>query len=309
MLAALGYVALVAMLSVVRMGGEPLIGRVVPLVQPGGRGFTLERFREADRSGPVDILFIGPSQCYRSFDPRWFNEKGFTSMNLGSTAQCPITSLPLIQKYLDQLKPKLVVMVVSQHALAGDALESQADLASNLPIDRHVFDMTLATQDITAVTVALSAAVRNRLHPLAQAKQQVLLPDVYVPGGFVDTTREFEDHHLPPHMKLDLRDDQRRGQERCLAEFRLRKMPCVTVAMPITPETRAKIDNYAANHATITAWMQSLSVPYTDLNFVLDLKTSEHFYDELHLDRDGVRLANEALLAWLQSLHLLPTKP
>ena len=72
---------------------------------PGGIGFTLERIREAETAGPVDILFVGSSHAYRGFDPRIFAALGFTSFNLGTKAQSPLNTDFLLRRYWPRLQP------------------------------------------------------------------------------------------------------------------------------------------------------------------------------------------------------------
>src|SRR5438067_355769 len=67
---------------------------------PGGRFFSLARFRDAARHEPVEVVVFGSSHAYRGFDPRVFAAAGHTLVNLGSTNQTPLNSRFLAELYL-----------------------------------------------------------------------------------------------------------------------------------------------------------------------------------------------------------------
>ncbi|MFZ1333373.1 MAG: hypothetical protein WAR83_14355, partial [Flavobacteriales bacterium] len=56
----------------------------------GGGGHMHTRIAELKDHPPVDIVFLGSSHTYRSFDPRSWASAGYSSFNLGSSAQSPI---------------------------------------------------------------------------------------------------------------------------------------------------------------------------------------------------------------------------
>ena len=78
----------------------------------GCYGHSLTRMREVKELSDIDVLIIGSSHAYRGIDPRIFKEKGLNTFNLGSSLQTPINTKILLKKYLDKLKPKLVIYVV-----------------------------------------------------------------------------------------------------------------------------------------------------------------------------------------------------
>ena len=47
-------------------------------------------FQEVRRHEDVDIVFVGSSHAYRSFDPRFFAREGLTTFNIGTRAQTPL---------------------------------------------------------------------------------------------------------------------------------------------------------------------------------------------------------------------------
>jgi lysophospholipase L1-like esterase len=48
-----------------------------------------------------------------------------------------------------------------------------------------------------------------------------------------------------------------------------------------------------------------MGVKYVDFNDSLVLETKTHYFDELHLNQQGVEKFNDALILWLQQEKLL----
>ena len=104
------------------------------IYKSGGAGHSLNRFDEVKNKENVDILFLGSSHTYRGFDNRIFNNasaNGFTSFNLGSSAQTPIQTEVLLNRYLNQLNPKIAIYEVYPITFTLDGIESAMDLISN----------------------------------------------------------------------------------------------------------------------------------------------------------------------------------
>jgi hypothetical protein len=300
------YFAILCVLSIFKAGGEPLIGRLLPLAVPGGSGFTLERMREADTIQDIDILFIGPSQSYRSFDPRWFKEKGLRIFNLGTTAQSPLNTYHLLKANLKRMNPKLVVIAVSQHAMATDGIESFADLTSNMPVDASLIEMACSIKKITAMNLIVAGLIRDRLSPMAGFEQNNVPRDLYVKGGYVESSRDYSSHHLPDQMPLLIHTRQKQYLMKCLNLLNDVNIPAVTLSTPITSETISKISNYVENQNELQKLMNEKKVPYVDLSYSVPLLWNEHFFDELHLNPKGVAITGAYVHRWLEERGLLP---
>src|SRR5690606_12876278 len=63
-------------------------------------GSSYIRFQEVKKYNNVDIVFIGSSHAYRGFDPRIFKKAGYSSFNMGSTAQTPVQTKYLLEQYI-----------------------------------------------------------------------------------------------------------------------------------------------------------------------------------------------------------------
>ena len=75
----------------------------------GSYGHMHSRLKEVRESGQVELLFLGSSHTYRGFDTRLFEAEGWRVFNLGSSSQSHLQTQVLLQRYLQSLRPKLVI--------------------------------------------------------------------------------------------------------------------------------------------------------------------------------------------------------
>src|SRR5690606_4167572 len=76
----------------------------------GCYGHLNTRVKEISKFQDVDILVLGSSHAYRGFDNRVFEKQGLKLFNLGSSSQSPMQTNILLNQYVDELNPKLVVL-------------------------------------------------------------------------------------------------------------------------------------------------------------------------------------------------------
>lgn len=69
----------------------------------------------------IDLLFLGASHAYRSFDPEIFDKKlNINSFNLGSSSQNPIDSYYVLKEAIKYNKPKMVIYEITWLAFEGE---------------------------------------------------------------------------------------------------------------------------------------------------------------------------------------------
>jgi hypothetical protein len=77
------------------------------------RSITFNNFYKT-KLNSVDMIFLGSSRAYCSFNPRVFNDKlNISSYNLGSSEQSFASSYYILRETLKYQKPKLVIQEVS----------------------------------------------------------------------------------------------------------------------------------------------------------------------------------------------------
>ncbi len=276
-------------------------------VETGGFGFTLPRLREAEARGKVDILFLGSSHTYRSFDPRIFAEYGYQSFNLGTTGQTPINSYYVLQRYFPKLQPKLVIMDIYRDLYDRDGLESFYDLSKNAPFSWELLAMAVALRTPHALNAALDNFFLTKSGRLHRAKQKPFENENYVPGGYVETRKVYTKTPHPKPRRVEMLEFQLNYLRRIIDYVQERGSRIVLVSQPEPLEILHAVENYDEIAATFAAIAREKGVWYFDFNFKLPVQLHVHFADADHLNPAGVRLYNKALIDTLQKHQLLPS--
>ena len=302
LVAVLAYPVLIFLFGLILPG--QLAGNVrYPL---GAYGHMNTRMKEVQGQAPVDVLFIGSSHAYRGFDPRIWAKRGYSSFNLGSSAQTPIQSELLLKQYLPTLRPRLVVMEVHPGPFREEGVESAVDLMANRPVDAAISGMAWNMGDVMVCNTLLYAKVRQALGMDDDFNEDPVKDhDQYVNGGFVQRTKG----GFVPVGKLRRESttpspEQWEAFQRILAYLRSQRCPVVLVEAPMT---RWMYEGLYADHHVFADSMSGAG-RYIDMNGQVALTDTVHFFTKGHLDQAGVEIFNEALLDTLEGRAWLPVK-
>jgi len=307
----LGVIAVMAnTLQPVLYNGRPVTN--VPLNQPDG-GLTVLRFREADAFGPVDVLFMGSSHCYRTFDTAWYAAQGVRTFNLGSSAQGPLITRHLASRYLDQLDPQLVVLEVYSETLKSNSAESLLDQLANRPLDSDLVRMTAAVGGVKAWNALLVQALRFTGEPVESREPEYEPANGhYVSGGFV--RRDGHSGGLPAYegSPTSLNGKQLDSLGKLIETVQGQGRKIVLVGQPLPAATLAAITDYVDIQNTVAAVAAAHNVPFYDFNGLVkkagsrDLHDPALFYDYHHYNGDGVAAFNPVFLELLRRDGWLP---
>lgn len=243
----------------------------------------------------VDILFLGSSHSYRTFDTRFYNRQGYSCFNLGSSNQTPMQTYVLLNQYLDSINPKQVIFEVHTDIMANDGVEAAVNLLRNVPISGAGFRMALEERNMKVFNTCLyafySQKIRHRLEHYAE--DTVTNNYRYIPGGFCEVdSNEFEVKRYPmTDLKIEPR--QMRALKRCLRLLEVRGIPYTLVEVQDAEQLRRSF----RNHDWFEQQMSALG-PYRYK--ILPLVDTLHFYNSNHLDKAGIELFNEDLAADLR---------
>lgn len=259
-------------------------------------GHTQTRLKEVKDFGVVDILFLGSSHAYRGFDNRIFDKAGFRSFNLGTSAQTPLQTQILLQRYLDRLHPKVIVYEVFPTTFSIDGVESFTDILANDSIDLSTLKIVMAQHNMrlynTLVFQFITDPFNKNLHS-AQPKQ--IDDDTYISGGYVEKKMSYFKYMHHPEQKWDFNDDQFKAFGETLAFIKQRDIKIILVFAPIT----SSFYHAHTNNASFDDRMKKYG-EYYNYNEILNMNDSLHFLDEHHLNQDGVELFNESLAKTLK---------
>ena len=261
---------------------------------------TLLRFREIEEQKDLDVLFLGSSHCYRTFDPRFFSRHGLRTFNMGSTAQAPLNTYHLLKKHLPRLSPRVVVQEVYFGVLESSGYESLLDLLENTPLDRTLVDIAVGTGDFRALNGVLVRAFDLTRPPLQEVAPAMYSGDLYVSGGFVERLRPKSDWDPPTARPIEPRDEQLDYLVACAALARTRGARVVWVIQPMPTETLARYPNLEAVRTLQRRTAEAAGVPLWDFNVKMDLGDRGYYFDDDHLNQQGVERLNAKLLVELE---------
>jgi hypothetical protein len=173
----------------------------------GGYGYTLTRLQEVKKTSNVDVLFLGSSHTYRSFDNRIFKKNSITSFNLGSNAQSALQTNLLLKRYLKQLKPSLVVYEVYPGNLSNDGVESSLNIISNDDIDVEALNMVFKQNHLKVYNSFIYGFFKDAIKNKSTIKENLnRFDDRYVRGGYVE--KKIKHYNKLKHSPSDWKINQ-----------------------------------------------------------------------------------------------------
>ena len=260
----------------------------------GAYGHMYTRIREAEKIKNIDMLFIGSSHAYRGFDTRIAKTYGYVSFNFGSSAQTPVQTELLLKKYLRSLNPKTVIYEVYPYTFTIDGVESSLDMIANGKLDYDVLNMAFSLNNIKTYNSLVYGYYReifNRNKNFSENK--IIDKDSYIPGGFVE--REMSFNNIPAEDGIKTTEwipvkYQEKAFERILKLVNERGIKLILVQSPVT---KAEYENYN-NNDKIDLYF-SAKARYYNFNGLLNLSDSSDFYNNDHLNQNGVSIFNKSL--------------
>jgi len=270
----------------------------------GGGGHMHTRIAELKDHPPVDVVFLGSSHTYRSFDPRLWASAGYTSFNLGSSAQSPIQTELIVNEYVDALAPKLIILEI--YGMLGnlDGVESSLDLIANRRIDGATIRMALEANNMKVYNSLIYGYIRQLSGKDKDFIEPITKPtDRYISGGYderIDGTFHAETISSPKFeepLKF-----QWNAFMRTLGTLEKRGYKVVLLR---TPTTKAHSDRVKITSPDQLAWLAQQK-NYLDMTTVQALSDTTYFYDLHHLNSTGVAAFNTVLMDTLNSLGYLP---
>ncbi len=264
-----------------------------------GKGimFTYKRFEEAQKTKNVDILFIGSSHANRGFDPRIFRKAGYKTFNLGTGAQTPLQTLYLLKRFSQELNPKLLIFEVSPILFTFDGVESSLDIISNdNNYNIEKLQMIIDQNHLKVYNTFLFSYFQHNLFNKVNNKDTVIGIHKYIPGGYIEKELQFFENKNHPPKKWQFKKLQWKAFENIIKYTRKKNITLILIQAPIT----SSLYNSHLNNSIFNTKMIN-SGEYYNFNNLINLNDSLHFYDEHHLNQNGVKIFNNSLLKVLES--------
>ncbi len=201
--------------------------------------------------------------------------------------------------------PRLVVFEVHPDIMSYDGVESSLYLLCNSTPSWSMVPVVLRSRNAKVMCTAVYAALHNTFSRQFATYDEPV--DVrghrYVDGGFVE--REVEHYSPQPHESTAIRplQSQCAALQRCVDYLKKQGVPCILLEVPDTKVLMCSYDNLAEFQAQIRCYGNFY---FKSLDTLVD---SLHFYDDTHLNQEGVMLYNtfvrdSIILPTLDSLNL-----
>ena len=265
------------------------------LLYQEGDGLVLKKMQESNNLKNPDILFLGSSHAYRSFDPKLFEDAGITSYNWGTSQQTHPQTGMVIREYVSDLKPKLVVYEVFPEIFAMTGRESMADfLNAGKPFDVSFFDISQFDNSIALINTYLIKYSRKLID--LEKKPNALNEEVSFYKGFVTNTDVYKVTRTINDLKWVPRENQIRAFEDNLAYLKELHIPVILVVAPYPFDY--------INTGEIISYLESKE-ELLFYNKILFFDKKQDFSDFHHINYNGVRKLNRHLIDFIKKKQYL----
>jgi len=261
----------------------------------GGNGHLYSKIQELDSIDQTDILVLGSSLAYRGIDPRVFKQYDQQLFNLGSSAQTHIQTEVLLKRYLNIIRPKLVIYDVSPYLFLSDGVESSLDLVSNGPLTNDLLKMVFSVNHIKVYNALIYRLASDLTGKYSEYTEQVeKYNDTYISGGFVQkksTSFKADNTGIINNSSLKPKSNQISAVQRNISLIKNSGSNLVLVSAPMSNQLFNRGRDYSYLDSIINE-----EGDYIIFRNKLNLVDSIHFYDQSHLNAAGVNAYNDALI-------------
>ena len=301
-------IALLIFLAFPWKNGLSIWENLEPALIPNNIDHKMERFAEAEKSGPVDVLFLGSSHSFFSFDPRIFRAAGYSSFNLGTAAQAPTTTLGVYRAYRTRLRPRLVIYESYPYIFRIDGLEDFYSQISTLPLQPKLFKTAWDLRQFKAFQALAVVAFKKNIMGVQSKPRRPHSFYRYISGGFLETFQRSQKPllNLPAPRQLEMKPEEIQSFTTLLREIRADGIPVVVAIQPIPKNYQATFLNYDAAIQQLQAIARREADGFLNPDNKLNLDPHRHFMDHDHLNMEGVKIFNANILHSLRKLNLQP---
>lgn len=256
----------------------------------GHNGHLHSRIKELSNFNQLDLLILGSSYAYRNFDPREFETCGIHCFVLGSSAQTPLQSKILLQRYLGKLRPQKVVYAVNPKMFCIDGVESTLDLLANDPDNEGIWELAWHQKNIKVFNALLYKSLAQ-YHPSVKYYNEPVVKgfDTYISGGYVATSESKYQPGKYTNEPLAIREDQWVAFLDALAILKSQNIPVILVFPPVTNAYYNSLKEVSAFNVRL----KMLGYPYFNYNEPCYYCKTEFFYDEQHMKASAVPSFNQ----------------
>ncbi len=280
-----------------------IIGYYFPAIYPKPNnvyyGFNPKmylRMEDIKNYNDVDVLFLGSSHSYRSFDTRIYEDNNLRCFNLGSSSQTPIQTEVLLQRYLKHFNPKTIVFEVSPMIFSLDGIESSLDFIANYRKHNLCITKLVKWYNIKTINALIVRQYKEFINVNRDFHVDSKIgKDLYISGGFVEREISFYKPNRLKNKRIKINKDQLKAFNRIVKEIHSKNIKLILVQAPITNSLYSSYSNMT----DFDKLMTNYQTDYYNFNKLLNLNDSIYFYDSHHLNQNGVTVFNKEFVKLL----------
>lgn len=280
--------------------------------------YRWEEFYALPKGDSLDILFLGSSHAYRSFDPQLMDSLwGISSFNLGSSGQTPLTSLHVLRNAILHQRPRMVVMELYFYTfMEVDQLNNGGNNWLEMRPSSAKWQFLWQGFDLYEMLALTVLPVLRRKNAVPYILRKYLRGDdhldhagQYAGRGYVSRVDRISAERLQSpdlYDQLDLPENwalaKHEAALRDLVAFcRKEGIALRFISSPMPRITVQKMKDQARIDLYLEKFSAKLGVPYRNdtQNPELGLQDTLHFFDNNHLNVAGVRIWNQHLQEFL----------
>ncbi len=295
--------------------------------------FTQSRFQDfyVLPKNSLDMVFIGSSHSYCTFDPEIFDTQlGISSFQMGTPLQHPDTTYYLLQEIYRSQTPKIIVMEAYWDVLDDDFEMKQANsffevlendtmkkeyIKKVFPMGEKVKYFLLPIRFQQDYFAYEGNVMEEKLEKFYQVKKKQVQTqkgqEYYRSKGYVYCDMEM----LPDEYDLTNQFRSLNGKEWNISkkqEKYVKKISqlcnqkgskLILVTAPIANVSMDYIKNYDVIHESVAELAEKMQIPYIDYNLVNQqekLLKNENFRDDAHLNHSGVQIVDNHFIQWMK---------
>jgi hypothetical protein len=249
-------------------------------------------FKVLDTIQHVDYLIIGSSHAYRNFNPAIFEENGYSCFNIGSSSQAPANSYALLEQYIT--KCNSVIYEVYPVTLAIDGTEAFYILNNDLENFKTLSKMAIFINNFRTYNLL------SQHFWLKKSIMDLPIDTTNFYKGYVATydSAKASIRYDTLSLNKEMVDTQINYIDKAIKLCKKYNKKIFLVYAPIPSKLIIKEENYAINKLNKLSNYHGIKFYNWGRNH--NLKDSDHFYDDDHLNNAGVNLFNTYLLNKMQ---------
>lgn len=281
----------------------------------------------------LDMVFLGSSHSYCTFDPEVFDTQlGTSSFQMGMPLQYPDSTYYTLREVLNYQKPDLVVMEVYWNllkenfelnqvktlfqVLKNDKLKDEY-YHSGFPLEEKVkykINLLKYQSDYFAFKGnELKNKIKNKFNLEDLEKEKQVGEEKYISKGYVYADYkmiESEYNKTNQFKGADGKDFkfsnfQKEYMKKIINLCEENNVKLIFVTAPIAPVSMKFIKNYESIYSKVKKFAKENNITYLDYNIVNaeeNLVTDDNFRDDAHLNDSGVKIISNHFVNFIKKI-------